>query len=365
MNGVRASGIPIVDLRDYLAGVATGKTAVAADICAALEGIGFFGIANHGVPERAVKAAFAESQRFFDLPLADKLAVRVNMGHRGYLPMADQHRTEAAKPNLSESYLIGPDLAEDDPGVVEGLPLHGVNPWPDVPDGFQDALGGFHAAMSALGVRLLPLFETALDLPDGFFAARYRNPMGFVRSLHYPPAPAEADPDRFGAAPHSDFGFITILAQDDVGGLQVQTRDGDWIDAPNRPGVFLVNIGDMLMRWTKRPVSLDRAPGSQRAGAGPLFVALLLRSGFRDRGFLPGKLRRPRQPAALRSGRLGRLSDRQLQRQPCLPQESRLTGRPGSCASAGPCASCGIAMRSRVGCRMPCPACPVSRRIHI
>ena len=172
------------------------------------------------------------------------------MGHRGYLPMADQHRAEAAKPNLSESYLIGPDLAEDDPAVVEGLPLHGVNPWPDVPDGFQVALGGFHAAMSALGVRLLPLFETALDLPDGFFAARYRNPMGFVRSLHYPPAPAEADPDRFGAAPHSDFGFITILAQDDVGGLQVQTRDGDWIDAPNRPGVFLVNIGDMLMRWT-------------------------------------------------------------------------------------------------------------------
>ena len=172
------------------------------------------------------------------------------MGHRGYLPMADQHRAEAAKPNLSESYLIGPDLAEDDPAVVEGLPLHGVNPWPDVPDGFQDALGGYHAAMSALGLRLLPLFETALDLPDGFFAARYCSPMGFVRSLHYPPAPAEADPDRFGAAPHSDFGFITILAQDDVGGLQVQTRDGDWIDAPNRPGVFLVNIGDMLMRWT-------------------------------------------------------------------------------------------------------------------
>ncbi len=250
MNGVRASAIPIVDLRDYLAGSAAGRAAAAADICAALEGIGFFGIANHGVPGRAVEAAFAASQCFFDLPLADKMAVRVNMGHRGYLPMADQHRADAAKPNLSESYLIGPDLAEDDPAVVEGRPLHGVNPWPDAPDGFRDALGGFHAAMSALGLRLLPLFETALDLPDGYFAACYRNPMGFVRSLHYPPAPAEADPDRFGAAPHSDFGFITILAQDDVGGLQVQTRAGDWIDAPNRPGVFLVNIGDMLMRWT-------------------------------------------------------------------------------------------------------------------
>ena len=250
MNGVRAPGIPIVDLRDYLAGSVAGRAAAAADICAALEGIGFFGIASHGVPERVVKAAFAESQGFFDLPLADKLAVRVNMGHRGYLPMADQHRSDAAKPNLSESFLIGPDLAADDPAVVEGRPLHGVNPWPDAPGGFRDALGGFHAAMSSLGLRLLPLFETALDLPDGFFAARYRNPMGFVRSLHYPPAPADSDPDQYGAAPHSDFGFITILAQDDVGGLQVQTRAGDWIDAPNLPGVFLVNIGDMLMRWT-------------------------------------------------------------------------------------------------------------------
>lgn len=250
MSGVPASQIPIVDLRDYLAGAEAGRIAAAADICAALEGIGFFGIANHGVPAHVVQAAFAASQRFFGQPMADKLAVRINMGHRGYMPMADQHRADAVRPNLSESFLIGPDLAEDDPAVVEGRPLHGVNPWPDGQDGFRDALAGYRDAMSTLGLRLLPLFESALDLPDGFFAARYRNPMGFVRSLHYPPLSDSADPKQFGAAPHSDFGFITILAQDDVGGLQVQTREGDWIDAPNRPGVFLVNIGDMLMRWT-------------------------------------------------------------------------------------------------------------------
>ena len=250
MSDVPASRIPIVDLHDYLAGVEAGRAAAAADICAALEGIGFFGIANHGVAKRVVQDAFAASQRFFGQPMADKLTVRINMGHRGYMPMADQHRADAAKPNLSESFLIGPELAEDDPAVVEGRPLHGVNPWPDGLNGFRDALAGYRDAMSTLGLRLLPLFETALDLPEGFFAVRYRNPMGFVRSLHYPPAPEDADPEQYGAAPHSDFGFITILAQDDVGGLQVKTRDGHWVDAPNLPGVFLVNIGDMLMRWT-------------------------------------------------------------------------------------------------------------------
>lgn len=250
MSGVRSSSIPIVDLHDYLAGAEAGKAAAAAEICAALEGIGFFGIVGHGVPARIVQAAFAQSRRFFDLPLAEKLAIRIDMGHRGYMPMADQHRAEAARPNLSESYLLGPDLAADDAAVLEGRPLHGVNRWPAGLDGFRDTLTAYRGAMTALGLRLLPLFEHALDLPGGFFAARYRNPMGFVRSLHYPPAPADPDPEQFGAVAHSDFGFITILAQDDVGGLQVQGRDGDWIDAPNRPGGFLVNIGDMLMRWT-------------------------------------------------------------------------------------------------------------------
>ena len=250
MTGVSASDIPIVDLRDYLAGTEAGRIAAAADICTALEGIGFFGIENHSVPPPVVDRAFHETERFFGLPMDDKLAVRINMGHRGYMPMADQHRADAERPNLSESFLIGPDLAEEDPAVLEGRPLHGVNQWPDGRDGFRDALAGYRDAMSNLGLKLLPLFETALDLPEGFFAARYRSPMGFVRSLHYPPLPDDADPEQFGAAPHSDFGFITILAQDDVGGLQVKTRDGEWIDAPNLPGVFLVNIGDMLMRWT-------------------------------------------------------------------------------------------------------------------
>ena len=108
----------------------------------------------------------------------------------------------------------------------------------------------YHDAMWSVGLMLVDLFETALDVDEGFLSKSFREPMAFIRALYYPPAPANLAEGQFGAAPHSDFGFVTILAQDDVGGLQVEAPDGSWIDAPNQPGVFLVNVGDMLMRWT-------------------------------------------------------------------------------------------------------------------
>ncbi len=240
--------IPIVDLSGDLSAPDVRERA-AAHICEALERIGFFGIVNHGVPDRVVAETFAASARFFDLPVERKLETKINAGHRGYMPMADQHRAEASKPNLSESFIVGVEHAPNEPGIVEGWPLHGFNQWPAL-DMFREPMEEYHRAMSALGHRMLPLFDTALKLPDGFFEAHYQRPMASIRALHYPPAPKDLPPDQFGAAPHSDFGFITILAQDDVGGLQVATRDGEWIDAPNLPGVFMVNIGDMLMRWT-------------------------------------------------------------------------------------------------------------------
>jgi isopenicillin N synthase-like dioxygenase len=238
-------------------------------VCRAVEDIGFFGIADHGVADEVVADAFAASARFHALPLDAKLAVKINASHRGYMPMADQHRAEAAKANLSESFLVGAELAADDPDVLAAAPMCGLNQWPaELPD-IRAPLAAYRDAMTALGRRMLGLFETALEVPDGFFQRCFTKPLTFVRALHYPPAPAHLPPDQFGAAPHSDFGFITMLAQDDVGGLQVRTRAGDWIDAPNMPGVFIVNVGDMLMRWTNdRFVStLHRvlnAPGRDR-----------------------------------------------------------------------------------------------------
>ena len=242
--------IPIVDLGPYRAGASGARAAAAGRISVALETIGFFGISNHGVPEDVVANAFAASRAFHALPVEDKQRLPINSSHRGYMPMADQHRAEAEHPNLSDSFLVGSELAPDDPDVVAGLPLHGPNQWPERIPGFRPAMEAYRDALTVLGLHLVELFEHALEVEPGFLRNCFKKPMTFIRALHYPPAPPDLRDGQFGAAPHSDFGFVTMLAQDDVGGLQVETRAGDWIDAPNIPGTFVVNIGDMLMRWT-------------------------------------------------------------------------------------------------------------------
>jgi isopenicillin N synthase-like dioxygenase len=242
--------IPIVDLADYRAGEHGAREAAAQAITRALETSGFFGIRNHGVDDTIIAAGFVASAAFHALPLEEKLALQINSGHRGYMPMADQHRAEAEHANLSASFLCGVELAADDPAVVEGRPLHSVNQWPDGLPGFRDAMTAYHAAFSSVGMLLVDLFEAALEVDAGYLSNCFEEPMAFIRALHYPPAPDNLPDGQFGAAPHSDFGFVTILAQDDVGGLQVEAPDGAWIDAPNLPGVLLINIGDMLMRWT-------------------------------------------------------------------------------------------------------------------
>jgi isopenicillin N synthase-like dioxygenase len=248
---VRQSGdIPVIDLAPFRAGAAGAKPATAAAIREALERIGFFAIVNHGLDDAAVDRALAAGRAFFALPAEEKLAIKISPAHRGYMPMGDQHRAEAKRPNLSESFLVGSDLAPDDPDVLAGKPLHGPNQWPRKCPELRAALDAYYAEASALGFRLLDLFEAALALEPGRFRRCFGRPMAFIRALHYPPAPEPRPDDLYGAAPHSDFGFLTIVTQDDAGGLQVRRRDGAWIDAPRLPGTAVVNVGDMLMRWT-------------------------------------------------------------------------------------------------------------------
>jgi len=246
----QAGDIPIIDLAAFREGRAGAKAATAQAMRAALEAIGFFAVVNHGLDDTAVDRALAATRQFFALPDAEKLRVKISAAHRGYMPMGDQHRVEAKRPNLSESFLIGSHLAPDDPDVVMGKPLHGPNQWPARPDSLRPALDAYYAEATKLGLLLVELFEAALELPERRFRDCFKRPMGFIRALHYPPAPEPRPDDLYGAAPHSDFGFLTIVTQDDAGGLQAQRRDGRWIDAPRMSGVAVVNVGDMLMRWT-------------------------------------------------------------------------------------------------------------------
>jgi isopenicillin N synthase-like dioxygenase len=242
--------IPVIDLAPFRAGTAAGKQQVAKDIRDAAEGLGFLYFKNHGVPAEIVEAAFATGRRFFDLPVEAKLEVKVNKAHRGYIPFKNAVYSEDLKPNLNESFLMGLDLPADDPDVRAGVPMHGPNQWPSALPGLRPALEAYFNALGELGQLTLRAFALALDLDEHFFEARFTKPMPFIRLLHYPPQIGPRPDNEFGAAAHTDYGFVTILAQDDVGGLQVKRRGGGWIDATSLPGTFVVNIADMLMRWT-------------------------------------------------------------------------------------------------------------------
>lgn len=225
--------IPVIDLGD-------GSAAEAgAAIDAALTGTGFFAVRGHGVPAATTLAAFDANRRFFELPEAVKARWGIDANHRGFDPIGWQALDPTQPPDLKESFYVG----------VEAI---APNRWPDealVP-GFRAAVEAYAVEMRHLAGRLMGLFETALDLPAGHFDAFMRHPTCTTRLLHYPPQPASAAPGQIGCGVHTDWGALTLLVQSEAGGLQVQHLDGHWLDVPPLPGAYIVNIGDMMQRWT-------------------------------------------------------------------------------------------------------------------
>jgi isopenicillin N synthase-like dioxygenase len=243
-------GLPVLDLAPLSAGPA-GEAQVAAALGAACREIGFFCVTNHGVPQRLLDAVFAASARFFALPVETKRAVAIERSrhNRGYVPMEGESLDPSRPPDAKEAFNMGRELAPDEPDLLAGKPFHGPNQWPDLP-GFRTTLTDYFDAVQGLCVRLHRAIAIDLGLPPGHFDRLIDRPLATLRLLHYPPHPGTFDGGQYGAAPHTDYGNVTVLAQDDVGGLAVQRRDGGWIDAPPMPGAFVCNIGDCLMRWT-------------------------------------------------------------------------------------------------------------------
>ncbi len=242
--------IPVIDFGPFIEGSSAGRQAVADAIARAAESIGFFYIRNHGMPQATIDRAFAESKKFFELPVEQKAAIKINRFHRGYVPLDDVRYKPEYEPNHNESLFVGLPLAEDDPAVTGPGSMHGPNQWPQAQPELRAALERYHAEVSALGQTLLRACALALRLDEDFFRPFYRKPATFVRTIRYPAQRAPRPENKYGAGPHSDYGCVTILAQDDAGGLQVRQRNGAWMDATSIPGTFVVNIGDMLMRWT-------------------------------------------------------------------------------------------------------------------
>jgi isopenicillin N synthase-like dioxygenase len=240
-----ATFIPLIDLTDSVSDDIEKRKAVALEIHKACRDTGFFYVANHGVPLAMMAAQLDCGRRFFALPGERKRAVASTekSGILGYEGLKAQTLDPGAPADLKEGFMATFDYAAADPS-------EGVNIWPADLPGFREQNAAYCDQIVALGRRLSSLIALSLDLPESYFAAALEKPACSVRLLRYPPQPADAEANQLGSGAHTDWGFITLLLQDQRGGLEVRNADGVWLRADPIPGAFVVNLGDMIPRLT-------------------------------------------------------------------------------------------------------------------
>ena len=241
--------LPIIDMSALFdRGDAAGRARVAAEIAAACEAHGFFYLVGHRVTPAMLADLEDQSRRFFALPIADKLEIAMAKGGRawrGYFPVGGE--LTSGRPDLKEGLYLGTELPAGHP-----LPMHGPNLWPAALPGLRTAVTAYMDATTQAAGLLMEGVSLSLGLDTQWFARNYTaNPTVLFRIFHYPATgPRDVDWSRsWGVGEHTDYGLLTLLAQDRHGGLQVKTPDG-WIEAPPIEGALVCNIGDMLERLT-------------------------------------------------------------------------------------------------------------------
>ena len=241
--------VPIIDVA-ALVGRPGSLDAVAQQIGAACRAHGFFYIVGHGVDEALCQRLESLSRAFFALPVERKAAVRMALGGRawrGWFELGGE--LTSGRPDWKEGLYLGAELPDDDPRVRAGWPLHGHNLFPAELPALRDCVLAYLDALTQLGHALMRGLALSLGLDAGYFAEHgTRDPLVLFRIFNYPSRPATPDV-RWGVGEHTDYGLLTILRQDDVGGLEIKTTSG-WVAAPPVPGSFVCNIGDMLERMT-------------------------------------------------------------------------------------------------------------------
>lgn len=295
-----AATLPVIDLASYNDDDDEAQSQLARDLRHACETVGFFFLENHGVSQELIDRTFAAARAFFALPAAKKQHTRASAAtkNRGWTPPEAETLDPAhqkTRGDLKEGFYVGREI--DKGNRMAALPLHGPNVWPrdDSCPGFREACEAYHSALTALAKRLLPAVAEAAGAPcrqsfvDAVFGEHgsgggggddeaaaasvpySSGPMAFLRLLSYLPEASEAEAGVLGCGAHSDWGMLTFLMTDGSPGLQVLRRrkgggegdEGDaatnspscsassyWQDVPPRPGAFVVNVGDMLERWT-------------------------------------------------------------------------------------------------------------------
>ena len=238
--------LPVIDISALFGSEATPQALRAArDIGAAAAQDGFFYVSGHGVDEDLIAGLDAASRAFFALPEMEKAKIampKAGAAWRGWFPLGGE--LTSGQPDQKEGIYFGEELGPADPRVAAGWPMHGPNLWPDQPAGLRPAVEAYMIATVRAAEAILRGVSLALDLPADRFARTFLSrPTVLFRIFRYPPAM----PGGWGVGEHTDYGLLTLLAQDRNGGLQVRADEG-WLEAPPIPGTLVCNIGDMLER---------------------------------------------------------------------------------------------------------------------
>lgn len=276
--------VPVIDISGYFAGSAVKKSAIAREIDKAWRTVGFLVIAGHGVSEELIQRAHRVSRAFYDLPEPVKLHYSTNPKiYRGYIAMGglsagNAYDDRATAPDYREMYTMSREVIDwKDPyyDCEAGRRVFSPNVWPaEVPE-FKAVWTEYYQAMEKLAHALMHLFALALEMPETWFDDKIDKHMTVMAVTNYPDQVTEPTTDQLRCGAHTDYGGLTILkTEDKPGGLEVCGRGGEWKPVPMVPGTFIINLGDLMARWSNdRWVSnlhrvtnppRDKAMGSRR-----------------------------------------------------------------------------------------------------
>ena len=312
------NALPIIDIAPLYADDALAWPAVAEQIDRACRDWGFFYIVGHPIGSERIDALLNAAKRFFALPADDKLKIDITQTahHRGYGAIATEQLDPSKPSDLKETFDMGFHMPADHPEVLAGKPLRGPNRHPDLP-GWAELTEQHYAAMQDLAKTLLRAMAMALDIEHDFFDARFHEPISVLRMIHYPPRHTATSADQQGAGAHTDYGCITLLYQDDAGGLQVRARwrvDRRAADCRQLRGQYRRHDGAL----EQRPVHLDATSSDQSAGGGSLLDAVLRRTASRHADRLPAELLQRGQPGQVHTGDQRRVPAVEVRRYLCL-----------------------------------------------
>jgi isopenicillin N synthase-like dioxygenase len=244
--------IPVIDIAALVNDEPDAELRAAEKMSIAAHQVGFFYVRNHGVSQQLIDETLRVTRRFFESPIANKNSVRVTEKKRGYIEPYTGIMKLSTKKDFRETFLWGREFDAQTLNELKNLPLIGPNQWPAFLPEMKPVLNEYFEACVDVGRRILGAFAIAMEIERDYFSSCFDHCIARGSALLYPPQPEDLGEDQFGIGAHTDWGVLTLLYQDEVGGLQVRSGNGEWVTAHPIHGTFVVNVGDCLEQWTNK-----------------------------------------------------------------------------------------------------------------